>query len=60
MKKYDDYWEKAQKEILVDPKAFLNNLIHYERDKIGAELIKKVDKYIKMPEFTPENIGKSS
>ena len=38
-KKYDDYWETSQKEILQDPKALLDRLFNFDKDNIPDRVI---------------------
>ena len=44
--RYDDYWEAAQKQVLVDPKKLLDNLLSFDKDNIPAKTIAKVEPYM--------------
>merc|ERR1719456_1033856 len=58
--KVDDYWDAAQKELLKDPKALLENLMHFDRDNIPDPVIKKISAYIDRDDFEPAQIKKAS
>lgn len=49
-------WEESKK--LLNQMNFLEQLAGYDKDNIDPRAIKKVAKYIKDPEFTPENVSK--
>jgi dynein heavy chain, axonemal len=51
-------WEESKK--LLNQMNFLEQLMNYDKDNIDPRIIKKVTKYIKDPEFTPENVSKVS
>jgi len=60
LKKFDDYWEAAQKTILSDAKKFLETLVTFDKDSMTEKMIKKIDPYIKDPAYTVEEIEKAS
>eukprot|EP00899_Mesostigma_viride_P024727 jgi/Mesvir1/5439/Mv15498-RA.1 len=49
-------WEAAQK-VLGDV-SFIKQLVNYDREQLTEELISKVKKYVKNPEFDPERVCK--
>ena len=49
-------WEESKK--LLNQMNFLEQLAGFDKDNIDPRAIKKVAKYIKDPEFTPENVSK--
>jgi dynein heavy chain, axonemal len=51
-------WEEAKK--LMNQMNFLEQLMNFDKDNISPAIIKKVTKYAKDPEFTPENVSKVS
>eukprot|EP00924_Labyrinthula_sp_SR-Ha-C_P010247 snap_masked-scaffold_23-processed-gene-1.31-mRNA-1 protein AED:0.10 eAED:0.11 QI:0/-1/0/1/-1/1/1/0/4309 len=57
--KVDDYWENAQKFLLGDPK-FLIRLMDFDKENIADKVVLVVSKYLKMNEFQPDVIKKSS
>ena len=58
-KKIADYWDVAKK-LLNDPSKFLDSLMTYDRDNIPGPVIQKIEPYIQMEEFTPENVARVS
>ena len=58
-KKIPDYWEVSKK-LLNDPTKFLESLQSYDRDNIANSIITKIEPYIQMEEFTPENVERVS
>jgi len=60
LKKYDDYWEAAQKSILSDAKKFLETLVNFDKDSLKEKTINKIDPYIKNPAYTVKEIEKAS
>lgn len=58
-KKLPDYWDSSKK-LLNDANKFLDNLLTFERDNIPDAIIKKIESYIAMEEFTPEAVAKVS
>jgi dynein heavy chain len=58
-KKIANYWD-ASKKILNDPTKFLDSLLNFDKDNIPESVIKKVEPYIQMEEFTPEAVSKVS
>jgi len=51
-------WDSAKK-VLGDAN-FLNNLKGYDKDNIPPSKLKKIEKYVKDPDFSAENVGKVS
>jgi len=43
-----------------NPKEFIEKLKSYDKDNIKEKLIKKLQKFVDDPKFTPENIAKKS
>lgn len=58
-KKIPNYWD-ASKKVLNDPTKFLESLLTYNKDNISEGVIKRVEPYIQMEEFTPEAVSKVS
>jgi dynein heavy chain len=59
-KKLNDYWQAAQKNILVNANQLLENLKTFDKDNIPDSVIQKIEPYIAMPGFTPTEIEKAS
>eukprot|EP01135_Chromosphaera_perkinsii_P012097 Nk52_evm35s2579 gene=Nk52_evmTU35s2579 len=51
-------WASA-KTVLNDPQL-LKKMIEFDKDKIPESTIKKLEKYVQNPDFTPENVAKVS
>jgi len=49
-------WSSAKS--LLGDANFLRRLTEYDKDNIPGKTIKKLDKYIKNPDFLPENVEK--
>ena len=60
LKKYDDYWEAAQKSILSDAKKFLETLVTFDKDSLTEKTVSKIDPYIKNPAYAVKEIEKAS
>lgn len=45
---------------MTDANKFLDNLLTFEKDNIADAIIKKIEPYIQMEEFTPEAVAKVS
>lgn len=58
-KKIADYWESSKK-LLNDANKFLDSLLTFEKDNIPDSVIKKIEPYMAMEEFTPEAVAKVS
>lgn len=58
-KKIADYWESSKK-LLNDANKFLDSLLTFDRDNIPDAVIKKIEPYMAMEEFTPEAVAKVS
>jgi hypothetical protein len=58
-KKIPDYWEPSKK-LLNNPTEFLESLLKYDKENIPDSVIKKIEPYIHMEDFTPEAISKVS
>jgi Microtubule-binding stalk of dynein motor len=54
-----EYWEPAKK-LLNNPNEFLESLLKYEKDNIPDGVIKRIEPYIAMEEFTPDAVSKVS
>ncbi|XP_060531534.1 dynein axonemal heavy chain 1-like [Cylas formicarius] len=54
-----DYWDPGRI-MLADPGAFLSSLMYFDRDSITEEMVDKLKKYVKDPDFTPTKIAKVS
>merc|ERR1711865_1148227 len=59
-KKFDDYWDAAKKNVFVDAKKLLHDLIHFDKDNIPDKVISKIQPYVKDENFTPKAIEKAS
>ena len=59
-KKFDDYWEAGQKQLLTDAKVFLNSLFTFDKDNIPDRIIKSIVPFMDDPSFTPAAIERSS
>lgn len=57
-KKMADYWEPSTK-LLADPTKFLDSLLTFDKDNIPEAVIQKIEPYIGMENFTPEQVRKS-
>eukprot|EP00899_Mesostigma_viride_P012150 jgi/Mesvir1/20936/Mv08007-RA.1 len=58
-KKIADYWDASSK-MLTDPTKFLESLLQYDKDNIGEPTIQKIEPYIEMESFTPEQVSRVS
>jgi hypothetical protein len=54
-----DYWESS-KRLLSDATKFLDSLLNFSKDNIPEPIIKRIEPYIAMEEFTPEAVSKVS
>ena len=54
----DTTWDVAK--AFMSEANFMDQLVNYEKDNIDPKIIKKLTKYIKDPEFTPEVVAKTS
>lgn len=59
-KKVKDYWSAALMTLLADSKEFLNSMREFDKDNIPEAVIAEVTPYVEDPEFTFENVDKSS
>lgn len=59
-KKFDDYWEAGQKQLLTDAKVFINSLFTFDKDNIPDRIIKSIAPFMDDPGFTPAAIERSS
>lgn len=50
-----DYWEPGRN-MLSDPRAFLNSLLNYDRENMTEALISKIKPFITNPDFQPSKI----
>jgi hypothetical protein len=55
-KKMADYWEPSTK-MLNDPTKFLDSLLTFDKDNIPESVIQKIEPYIGMENFTPEQVS---
>lgn len=51
-----DYWEPSTK-MLNDPTKFLDSLLTFDKDNIPESVIQKIEPYIGMENFTPEQVS---
>ena len=58
--KIEDYFEAGKKGLLADANKFLKSLQDFDKDHIPDKVIKKVEPYMKDPDFTPEKIKQAS
>jgi dynein heavy chain len=56
----DGWWELAKKELLSNPKAFLTDLINYDKDNIPAAIIEKVRPIMELEVMSEARIKSSS
>jgi dynein heavy chain len=59
MGKRPDYWEKAKRTCLNDPKL-LDNLKNYDKDNIDPGVMAKITPYTHEKSFEPDTIKRSS
>ncbi|CAD7967000.1 unnamed protein product, partial [Amoebophrya sp. A25] len=52
-------WDSA-KRVMQDNNAFIARLKDFDKDKIPQNLLKKLESYVKKPEYAPENVGNQS
>merc|ERR1719262_1516546 len=57
--KVDDFWEPCKKELLGDSRL-LNNMVDYDKDNMGDDIISKVTPLYNDPSFEPDVIKKAS
>lgn len=57
-KKIADYWDASTK-ILVDPTAFLDSLLNFDKENIPDSVIEKIEPFIQMEAFTPAQVSPS-
>ncbi len=54
-KKLPDYWDASTK-MLTDPTIFLDSLLNFDKENIPESVIQKIEPYIAMESFTPEQV----
>lgn len=59
-KKFDDYWEAGQKNLLTDAKTFLASLVTFDKDNIPDRIIRQISPYMDDEDFTPAMVERSS
>jgi len=59
-KKIEDYWETSQKQVLVDAKKLLEDLMDFDKDNIPDKVIQTITPYIEREDFDPAAIKKAS
>ncbi|CAE7390546.1 DNAH1 [Symbiodinium sp. CCMP2592] len=59
-KKIEDYWETSQKQVLVDAKKLLEDLMDFDKDNIPDKVIQTIGPYIDREDFDPAAIKKAS
>ncbi|CAJ1352426.1 unnamed protein product, partial [Effrenium voratum] len=59
-KKIEDYWETSQKQVLVDAKKLLEDLMDFDKDNIPDKVIQTISPYIEREDFDPVAIKKAS
>eukprot|EP01029_Cantina_marsupialis_P009143 TRINITY_DN2137_c0_g4_i1.p1 TRINITY_DN2137_c0_g4~~TRINITY_DN2137_c0_g4_i1.p1 ORF type:complete len:4119 (-),score=1448.16 TRINITY_DN2137_c0_g4_i1:93-12449(-) len=59
-KKIKDYWEAAQKQLLVNANKLKEDLKNYDKDNIPEKTIELIEPYIARPDFVPAIIEKAS
>lgn len=50
-----DYWEPGRM-MLGDPGAFLNSLMHYDKENMSEAVISRLEPYVNNPNFQPAKI----
>ncbi|BBN11637.1 hypothetical protein Mp_5g13570 [Marchantia polymorpha subsp. ruderalis] len=58
-KKLADYWDASTK-MLTDPTKFLDSLLGFDKDNIPESVIVKIEPFITMEAFTPEQVARVS
>ncbi|CAM6094963.1 unnamed protein product [Calypogeia fissa] len=58
-KKIADYWEASGK-LLTDPTKFLDSLLQFDKDNIPDAVIAKIEPFLAMESFTPEQVSRVS
>ncbi|KAL2653916.1 hypothetical protein R1flu_022044 [Riccia fluitans] len=58
-KKIADYWDASTK-MLTDPTKFLDSLLGFDKDNIPEAVIAKIEPFITMEAFTPEQVARVS
>jgi dynein heavy chain len=58
--KIKNYWASAKKNILNNPKKFLDDLLAFDKDNIPEEKAEKLGIYCQNPDFTPAAVSKAS
>ncbi|KAJ7552868.1 hypothetical protein O6H91_06G073600 [Diphasiastrum complanatum] len=58
-KKIADYWEPSTK-MLTDPSKFLDSLLQFDKENIPDSVIQRIEPYIAMESFTPEQVARVS
>ncbi|KAH8941010.1 hypothetical protein BDL97_14G015200 [Sphagnum fallax] len=58
-KKLPDYWDASTK-MLTDPTIFLDSLLNFDKENIPESVIQKIEPYIAMESFTPEQVARVS
>eukprot|EP01018_Ginkgo_biloba_P007240 Gb_31252 [translate_table: standard] len=58
-KKIPDFWEPSTK-MLTDPQKFLDSLLQFDKENISSATIEKIEPYIAMESFTPEQVARVS
>eukprot|EP00933_Yihiella_yeosuensis_P041142 TRINITY_DN35573_c0_g1_i1.p1 TRINITY_DN35573_c0_g1~~TRINITY_DN35573_c0_g1_i1.p1 ORF type:complete len:1671 (-),score=457.77 TRINITY_DN35573_c0_g1_i1:233-5206(-) len=59
-KKFDDYWETSQKQVLADPKKLLDDLMEFDKDHIPDKVITTITPYMEREDYDPAAIKKAS
>lgn len=59
-KKIEDYWETSQKQVLVDAKKLLEDLMDFDKDNVPDKVIQTITPYIEREDFDPAAIKKAS
>ena len=58
--KVKNYWAAAKKNILNNPKKFLDDLVAFDKDNIADNKAEKLGVYCQNPDFTPAAVSKAS
>ncbi|XP_024523426.1 dynein heavy chain 1, axonemal [Selaginella moellendorffii] len=58
-KKIPDYWDPSTK-LLTDPQKFLDSLLQFDRENIQEATIQKIEPYLALETFTPEQVARVS
>ena len=53
-------WASCKKVLLINPSTIIVQLLNYDKDHISDATIKKLERYVNNPDFSPEIVKQSS